>query len=148
MRSILRFTAVIGVPISMLFGFAMMGGSIIYLLPFAEFIVIFGMTFFALFATYGRNVFKFIIRGLGAPFSKQVSNPEFVKYASVGCHYARASTVISLALGLIAIIAIYSKSGSFAKLELCVASALCSITYGVFLSEFFFGYLRNIFSKE
>ena len=148
MRSILRISAVIGVPISMFFGFAMMGGSIFTLLPIAEIIVIFGMTFFALFATYGRNIFKFILRGLVAPFSKQASNPEFVKFASAGCHYARASTVISIALGIIAPLGIYSEYGSFEIPGRCVGAALCSITYGVLLSEFFFGYLRNIFSKD
>lgn len=145
MNSLLRITAVIGVPFSMVFGYKLAGGRIVLLLPIAEFIIIFGMTFFALFATYGKNVFILIMRGLIALFQKPVPNPEFVKIATVGCHYARASAVISLALGLINVLVICPIEMHIFSRH--VACALCSITYGVILSEFFFGYLRNIFKE-
>jgi flagellar motor component MotA len=150
--TILRTIACLGVAFTPLFGLILMGGNPLCILFFSEIIIVFGMTFFAIFASYGRLAFYFTARGVIALFHKPESNPEFAKIAAAGCRYARGATVISLVLGLITVLRSDLEGIDDNQIQILigfkVGAALTSLLHGIFLSEFFFGHLRNLFSKD
>jgi hypothetical protein len=110
------------------------------------FLIVTIMPFIALFSIFGRKVFSLYWKSFTALNNKQEFNAEFFKFADTGCRYTRGATVFALFYWLFSIFNAYINQS--AALALPVLQGLAYVGLGIILSEFYFGHLRNIYSKD
>jgi len=110
------------------------------------FLIVTIMPFVALFSIFGRKVFTLYWKSFTALSNKQEFNAEFFKFADTGCRYTRGATVFALFYWLFSICNTYTDQS--AALVLPVLQGLAYVGLGIILSEFYFGHLRNIYSKD
>jgi flagellar basal body-associated protein FliL len=136
--------AIGGLCASICLGLLIGGGNPLGLIVLSEWVIVLGVTWFALLATYGSYFLYFSGDSLLAMFGKRPPNEKFVEIAKTGSRYALGAGFVGLILGLIVTLA--HIDGVVLEVANHIGSSLIGLLLGVILSELWFPFLALTYS--
>jgi tetratricopeptide (TPR) repeat protein len=144
--SYFRMFRVVGFCLAVFVGIVSVGVNPFGLILPAEWFIVLGGTWFALFVTYGLDSVRFTKDSLLALLSERDPNDKYVKIARAGSRYALGATVFCFILDVLT--AIGKSDGPIREVAERLASASVAILIGLVLSEIVFPFLEANYQKK